>query len=104
MEFIGGATSGMHGLLVASLHWKAQGLNAGHDDAGSNVCEHVELRRQHAILESHAYKRTLGRQKKVIVLLGGGNTSRRRRLRDRAHPPPIVDTSPVTIRRKGVGV
>ena len=67
------------GLIVARHHWKAQRLNACHHNAGSNVCEHVELRRQHTILESHAYKRTLGRQKKVIALLGGGNTSRRRR-------------------------
>ena len=51
-------------LLVERLNWKAQRLNACHNDAASNVCEDVELRRQHAILnaipESHAYKGALG--------------------------------------------
>jgi hypothetical protein len=56
-------------LLVERLNWKAQRLNACHNDAASNVCEDVELRRQHAIPESHAYKGALGQQKEVIVLL-----------------------------------
>ena len=55
-------------LLVERLNWKAQRLNACHNDAASNVCEDVdELWRQHAIPESHAYNRSPrahGRQKR----------------------------------------